>query len=122
MKLSFLTESPSGLAEEYCLSVGVTRSFFPSFVSKKRAFFGTENACFLTEDKIYAILEKISGGDKMTYGKPVSWHDFPNTPGKRVLEEILSTPRPDFTQLDKDVIAYEKKRSDERKIKAAKNK
>lgn len=56
----------------------------------------------------------------MTYGKPVSWRDFPNTPGKRVLEEILSTSRPDFTQLDKDVIAYEKKRSDERKIKAAK--
>ncbi len=24
----------------------------------KRAFFGTENACFLTEDKIYVILEK----------------------------------------------------------------
>lgn len=77
---------------------------------------------FLTKDKIYAILEKISGGDKMTYGKPVSWRNFPNTPGKCVLEEILSTPRPDFTQLDKDVIAYEKKRSDERKIKAAKNK
>ena len=90
--------------------------------SFKRAFFGTENACFLTEDKIYVILEKNSGGVKMTYGKPVSWRDFPNTPGKRVLEEILLTPRPDFTQLDKDVIAYEKKRSDERKIKAAKNK
>ena len=58
----------------------------------------------------------------MTYGKPVSWRDFPNTPGKHVLEEILLTPRPDFTQLDKDVIAYEKKRSDERKIKAAKSK
>lgn len=24
----------------------------------KPAFFGTENACFLTEDKIYVILEK----------------------------------------------------------------
>lgn len=75
---------------------------------------------FLTEDLIYAILK--NGGDKMTYGKPVSWRDFPNTPGKRILEEILSTPRPDFTQLDKDVAAYEKKRSDERKSKAAKNK
>lgn len=49
----------------------------------------------------------------MTYGKPVSWHDFPDTPGERILAEILSTPRPDFTQLDKDVAAYEKKRSDE---------
>ncbi len=56
----------------------------------------------------------------MTYTKPVSWHDFPNTPGKRVLEEILSTPRPDFTQLDKDVQAYEKKRSEERNAKAVK--
>lgn len=51
----------------------------------------------------------------MTYGTPVSWHDFPDTPGKRILEEILNIPRPDFTQLDKDVAAYEKKRSDERK-------
>ncbi|WP_298738902.1 hypothetical protein [uncultured Treponema sp.] len=41
----------------------------------------------------------------MTYGKPVSWRNFPNTPGKRILEEILSTPRPDFTQLNKDVAA-----------------
>lgn len=56
----------------------------------------------------------------MTYTKPVSWHDFPNTPGKRVLEEILSTPRPDFTQLDKEVQAYEKKRSEERNVKAVK--
>lgn len=51
----------------------------------------------------------------MTYGKPVSWRDFPDSPGKRILEEILTTPRPDFTQLDKDVAAYEKKRADERK-------
>ncbi len=56
----------------------------------------------------------------MTYGKPVSWRNFPNTPGKRILEEILSTPRPDFTQLDKDVAAYEKKRADERKAKTEK--
>lgn len=97
--------------------------FYGQKTSYNPAFFGTENAYFLTEDKIYVILEKKnSGGVKMTYGKPVSWRDFPNTPGKRVLEEILLTPRPDFTQLDKDVIAYEKKRSDERKIKAAKNK
>lgn len=96
--------------------------FYGQKTSYNPAFFGTENAGFLTEDKIYVILEKNSGGVKMTYGKPVSWRDFPNTPGKRVLEEILLTPRPDFTQLDKDVIAYEKKRSDERKIKAAKNK
>ena len=54
----------------------------------------------------------------MTYGKPVSWRDFPNTSGKRILEEILSASRPDFTQLDKDVAAYEKKRADERKAKA----
>ena len=45
----------------------------------------------------------------MTYGKTVSWHDFPDSPGKRILEEILTTPRPDFTQLDKDVAACEKK-------------
>jgi hypothetical protein len=56
----------------------------------------------------------------MTYGKPVSWRDFPDTPGKRVLEEILMTPRPDFTQLDKDVAAYEKMRADERKQNAQK--
>ena len=56
----------------------------------------------------------------MTYGKPVSWRNFPNTPGKRIFEEILSTHRPDFTQLDKDVAAYEKKRADERKAKAKK--
>ncbi len=54
----------------------------------------------------------------MTYGKPFSWRDFPDTPGKRVLEEILMTPRPDFTQLDKDVAAYEKKRAEEREMKA----
>ena len=54
----------------------------------------------------------------MTYGKPVSWRKFPNTLGKRILEEILSTPRPDFTQLDKDFAAYEKKRADERTAKA----
>ena len=58
----------------------------------------------------------------MTYGKPLSWRDLPDSPGKRILEEIFSTPRPDFTQLDKDVAAYEKKRADERKTqkKAAK--
>lgn len=56
----------------------------------------------------------------MTYGKPISWRDFPDSPGKRILEEILNTPRPDFTQLDKDVAAYEKKRAKERKAKAAK--
>ncbi len=56
----------------------------------------------------------------MTYGKPISWHDFPDTAGKRILQEILSTPRPDFTQLDKDVAAYEKKRSEERKSKVQK--
>ncbi len=56
----------------------------------------------------------------MTYGKLVSWRDFPDTPGKRVLEEILMTPRPDFTQLDKDVAAYEKMRAEERNKKATK--
>ena len=50
----------------------------------------------------------------MTYGKPISWRDLPDSPGKRVLEQILMTPKPDFTQLDKDVAAYEKKRAAER--------
>lgn len=50
----------------------------------------------------------------MTYGKPISWRDFPDSPGKRVLEQILMTPKPDFTKLDKDVAAYEKKRAMER--------
>lgn len=54
----------------------------------------------------------------MTYGKTISWRDFPDSPGKRILEEILTTPRPDFTQLDKDVAAYEKKRAEERKAKS----
>ena len=53
----------------------------------------------------------------MTYGKPVSWRDLPDSPGKRILEEILTTPRPDFTQLDKNVAAYEQKRAGERKQK-----
>ena len=55
----------------------------------------------------------------MTYEKPISWRDFPDSPGKSILEEILNTPRPDFTQLDKDVAAYEKKRAKERIAKAS---
>ena len=58
----------------------------------------------------------------MTYGKPVSWRDFPDSPGKRILEEILTTPRPDFTQLDKDIADYEKMRAEERKAKSIRNK
>lgn len=54
----------------------------------------------------------------MTYGKPISWRDFPDSPGKRVLEQILMTPKPDFTQLDKDVAEYEKKRALERQAKS----
>jgi hypothetical protein len=50
----------------------------------------------------------------MTYGNLVRWQDLPDSPGKRVLEEILNTPVPDFTQLDKDVAAYEKFRREER--------
>ena len=56
----------------------------------------------------------------MTYGKPISWRDFPDSPGKRVLEQILMTPKPDFTQLDKDVAAYEKKRASERQANSQK--
>ena len=53
----------------------------------------------------------------MTYTKPVSWRDFPDTAGKRILEEILTAPRPDFSKLDKDVAAYERKRAEERQEK-----
>ena len=56
----------------------------------------------------------------MTYGKPISWRDLPDSPGKRVLEQILMTPKPDFTQLDKDVAAYEKKRASERQANSQK--
>lgn len=45
----------------------------------------------------------------MHYGKYIRWQDLPDSPGKQVLEEILNTPVPDFTQLDKDVKAFEKK-------------
>lgn len=62
----------------------------------------------------------VQGGSFMTYGKPISWRDFPDSPGKRILEEILTTPRPDFTQLDKDVSEYEKMRMEERKSKEQK--
>ena len=45
----------------------------------------------------------------MHYGNYIRWQDLPDSPGKRVLEEILNTPVPDFTQLDKDVAAYEER-------------
>lgn len=90
----------------------------------KERFLGQKFLEFLTifDELLRLCYTKNNGGGKMTYTKPFSWRDFPNTPGKHILEEILSTPRPDFTQLDKDVAAYEKKRSNERKSKAAKNK
>ena len=56
----------------------------------------------------------------MTYGKPISWRDYPVSPGKKVLEQILTTPKPDFTQLDKDVAAYERKRASERQTNSKK--
>lgn len=45
-----------------------------------------------------------------------SWEieHLPDTPGKRVLLKILNTPKPDFTQLKKEVEEYHKLRQEER--------
>lgn len=94
----------------------VLRNF--SLYEKKYRTLNGRFWCYSIDSK-YGII-----GDRrrccMTYGKPVSWRDFPDSPGKRILEEILTTPRPDFTQLDKDVADYEKKRAEERKERALK--
>ena len=45
----------------------------------------------------------------MTYGKIVDWHDLPDSPGKRVLEKILSTPPVDREMLHQRSLAYQKK-------------
>ncbi len=45
----------------------------------------------------------------MTYGKPVRLEDLPDTPGKRVLMEILNTPPVDREALHQRSLAYQKK-------------
>lgn len=44
----------------------------------------------------------------MTYGKQIPWQDWPDCPGKRVLEEILSSPKPDREKLRQESIQIQK--------------
>ena len=45
----------------------------------------------------------------MTYGEIIDWHDLPDSPGKRVLEEILNTPPVDREMLHQRSLAYQNK-------------
>ncbi len=44
----------------------------------------------------------------MTYGNPVKWQDLPDSPGKRVLEEILNTPPVDWEAMHQKSVQYQK--------------
>ncbi|WP_191017924.1 hypothetical protein [Treponema zioleckii] len=43
----------------------------------------------------------------MTYGKYVRWQDLPDSPGKRVLEEILTTPPVDYEAMHQKSLQYQ---------------
>lgn len=44
----------------------------------------------------------------MTYGNPMRLEDIPDSPGKRVLMEILNTPPVDREAMHKRAVAYER--------------
>ncbi len=43
----------------------------------------------------------------MTYGKPVRLEDIPDSPGKRVLMEILNTPPVDYEAMHQKSLQYQ---------------
>ncbi len=45
----------------------------------------------------------------MTYGRPMTIDELPDTPGKRVLLKILNTPPVDREKMGREVAAYRKK-------------
>ena len=47
----------------------------------------------------------------MTYGKPVRLEDIPDSPGKRVLMEILNTPPVDYEAMHQKSVQYMKELS-----------
>ena len=47
----------------------------------------------------------------MTYGKYVRWQDLPDSPGKRVLEKILTTPPVDYEAMHQKSVQYMKELS-----------
>ena len=46
--------------------------------------------------------------ENVTYTLPPRWQDLPDTPGKRVLEEILNTPPVDREKLHQESLRIQK--------------